>query len=394
MEQLTQVNLVRKQKLGINNGQVLIFALMTTLVILIVTIGILSLASREYIQSSYSYKNTESLSLAESGVDFAIDQLGDDVNYAGTSAPVALGNGEYEITVTGTSSQKIVTGIGYVPNKDNYKAKKTVQTVVSLSTNNISFHYAVQIGAGGLTMRSNSTISGNVYSNANIIGASNSTITGDAYAIGTISAETKPHVTGTRNPGSPVIEMPTIDYDYWKTQATTGFTYTGNLTFSDTRSLGPYKIVGDLTLDSGADLTMTGPIYMTGNIIVNSNTNLRISESFGSSGTILINDGNITINSNSIIHTTSANPKGYILLVTTSTNPAVSLSSNSTNGLFYALEGGITLNSNSRVTSVVGKQLVIESGAELTYDTGLANAQFTTGPGGGWEIQAGSWQEL
>lgn len=377
--------------------------MVTATVMLILTVAILSFSTAEYLNSSTTYKKSQAVNLAEAGVDYTIKQLTDNPNYTGTGAsPISLGDGEFETTVSGSGSSRAITGTAYIPNKANYKQKKVVKLSLTTTSDSISFHYAVQIGNDGITMYSNSVINGNAYSNGNITGSGNSEIKGDAYAVGTISSP-KPTVNPpyAKYPGSAPSVMPTLDYDYWKEQANiNNDPYTG--TYQVTNScpvtkptLGPKKIIGNFTMNSNSCLEITGPIHITGNFEMNSNTGLFLDDDFGSSGTVIIVDGTIKMNSNSYIHTTDSTPKGYILLATTnSSTSAVELNSNANEGIIYALEGTIQFNSNAHANSVVGKKFVLNSNATLDYDEGLADASFTTGPGGSWTIQKGTWQEL
>jgi len=374
-------------------GQILVIALVVTAVLLILAVGLISITSMEYLYSNAAYKKTQAISLAEAGVEKAISELNLNTNYTGTGGtPVALGSGEFEVSVSGTGELRTIEGTGYIPNKASYKQKKIVKVNLMVSSELLSFRYAVQVGIGGADLAANSTINGNVYCNAGITGASKSQITGDAYAVTTISDP--PAVGGSRHPGSPALAMPDLNYTFWKDEAAKGDTHEGDYTINSNTDLGPLKINGKLIINTGATVTMQGPIYATGGFEMNSNSNLRIDNSFGSIGTVLITDGRIILASNTTIYTTSASPKGYILLASTSTDDvAITISSNTSNGLFYAIDGGITIKSNAKAVAVVPKKLTLKSNATLDYDIGLADAHFSTGPGAGWTIQRGSWTE-
>lgn len=401
MEKPIQLNMKQKVNLETNKhrGFVLALALMIVTVAAILSIGLISISTIEYNYSNSSYKKNQSLNLAEAGVEKAIRELNLDLNYQGTQGtPILLDTGEVEVTVSGTGQSRNVEAVGYIPNKANWKQKKTVKMTLLVSSEHISFNYAVQVGNEGITMYSNSIINGNTYSNGNIVGYANSRINGDAYAAGTISSS-RPIVTGTKYPNSPTSEMPTLDYTFWRTAAADGGTQNGNYELNGNcpaskPTVGPQKIIGDFKMNSNTCLIVTGPIYITGNFEMNSNAKLYLDEEFGSTGTVIIVDGTIKLNSNSIIYTTSDSPKGYILLASTNTtDSAVELNSNASQGIIYALNGGVQFNSNAKVVSVVAKHLILNSNATLDYDIGLANADFSGGPGGGWTIQKGTWTE-
>lgn len=396
MIQRTPLRLTPKQNSATRTkGQILVIALVVTTIMFIVSTALIGITSSEYLASNSSYKKSQALNLAEAGVEKAISELNQDVGYQGTEGtPISLDNGEFEVTISGEGQSRTIEATGYIPNKANYKQKKTVKMTLLVNSELVSFHYAVQVGNQGITMYSNSNINGNVYSNGSITGYSNSRINGDAYAAGTISTS-RPIVSGSRHPNSPPSEMPTLDYDLWRNYASDGGTHEGTYELnSGSHELGPTKIHGDLKMNSNSSLTLTGPIYVTGNFEMNSNSKLYLDNNFGSAGTVIIVDGTIRLNSNSYIYTTNSSPKGYVLLASANTSDsAIELNSNASNGICYALDGGIQFNSNAKVVAVVAKHLILNSNATLDYDTGLINAEFSGGPGGGWSVQTGTWTE-
>jgi len=52
----------------------------------------------------------------------------------------------------------------------------------------------------------------------------------------------------------------------------------------------------------------------------------------------------------------------------------------------------LQINSNGTIVAMAANKLVLNSNATLTYDEGLASAQFSGGPGGSWQIRKGSYQ--
>ncbi len=421
---------MKKQK-----GVVLISTITLLYILLVTGIALVSLAiiTLRYMQKAHL--SAQALNIAEGGIDKAVWSLNHIPHYSGEEN-TPLGEGKFSISIQDIGSEKIIESTAQIPNIPPYLAQKKIRVRVTPNPQGegISFRYAVQVGEGGLRLNSNSRINGNVSSNGSITGDANSEIRGEArangnifgdtnheiygdvYAFGNISGEGNykifgdayatgtisdpPEVEGDRYPNQdpsnlpPIDPLPTINYDYWKAQANVNNDpYLGDLELnSQSLPLGPKKIEGNLTL-TNSSLTLTGPIHVTGNFEMNSNSHLYLDEDFRSNGTVLIVDGTIRINSNAIIHPTSADPKGYILLVTTSSSsPAIEINSNSSGGVYYALEGTLQINSNGDVVAIVAKQLILNANAELNYDEGLASAYFSTGPGGSWIIKRGSWE--
>jgi Tfp pilus assembly protein PilX len=387
------INFLRTSK-GTALFNALVF--LTVLVIIGLSIATLTLGGFKFI--ARSHKSTQALNIAEAGIDKALYEINKPSSTYTSETNTPFGNGTFSVQITNGSepNTKVITSTGYIPNNTSPELERTIRVVAKAESSsiNIAFSYAVQIGDQGLTMNSNSQINGNAYSNGNIIGYSNSTITGDAYAVTTIS-EPRP-TAQSKHPNSPSSQMPSIDYNFWKNEATSGGIHQGDYNINNPQqNLGPLKIVGNFNMNSNSSITLKGPIYVTGNFAMNSNSRLYLDQAFGTSGTVIIVDGTIQLNSNSYIYSTDATPKGYILLVTTSTSAnALELNSNSSNGICYALNGGMQVNSNGKAVAAVARKLTLNSNATFNYDTGLADTRFSTGPGGKWIIKPGSWQKL
>ncbi len=376
-----------------SQGQIIVIALVILGAVITSSLSLYSLLSFFSRDAQRGLAKEQAFQLAEAGIEAAIWSLNTNGNYPNNGLAVPFGQGEYKVVITNLNISSLsVESTGYIPNAINPIAQRTVKAQFSLGTQNIAFHYAAHIGQGGLILNSNATVYGNVHSNGNIVGNSNSLIDGDAQAVGTISSP-YPQVTGTKTPGVAPVAMPDIQIAYWQDQANqNNDPIIGDLNITTDQNLGPRKIDGNLTISNNAKVTIMGPVYVTGNLTMNSNTELILSPSFGSNGTVIIVDGQITLNSNAKVKPTPATPKGYILLVSTKTGPAITLNSNITGGLFYSPNGDTVLNANAHVVAVTAYKLILNSNATLTYDLGLASAQFSSGTSGGWEIVKSSYQ--
>lgn len=377
-------------------GQILVVALVFLFVILATTLSIFSLVSFFTRNATIGYFSEQTLHLAEAGVDLAIHKLNTDGSSYTGEVNTVLGSGTFTVTIADISiGVKEITSTGFIPNSTNPRAQETVKVRVTTGTETIAFHYAAQVGSGGLTMANSATVHGTVYSNGNISGSGSSKIEGDAFAVGTISSP-DPTVTGTKYPNSPPSEMPTVDSQKWKDKATQGGTTvcSPKCTIKNDTSIGPQKYEGDLEITNNAIVTMQGPVYVTGNFSISQGqTTLKPAESFGSVGTVLIIDGTLNLTQGGLLQPTSASPPGYILVVTTSTDStAIQISQTGATAVFYALEGGAQLTQTADVAALVAKTLNMAQQSELTYDTGLASASFTSGPGGSWQISSGTYK--
>jgi len=329
---------------------------------------------------------------AESVVEDALLRFIDPNKNEISSYPYSLAVGGASASIDKTTVGTIST-FAVVGNASN--RTRSLGVGVSGGVPGTTFSYAAQIGQGGLVMNSNSEVEGDVYSNGNITGFSNSVINGNATAVGTISSP-RPSVSGTKIEGADIIALPPFDEQGWKDAANiNNDPYIGNLSLdSGTTVLGPKKIEGNLTLNSNADLIVQGVIHVTGNFSMNSGSDLFLDDDFGSTGTVIIVEGTISFNSNADVFATDASPKGYIMFVSMSNNTDAAIQLNSNADLeaaLYAVNGGLSINSNGEVVSLVVQKLILNSNAEIDYDLGLINYSYSTGGAGSYDII--SWKE-
>jgi hypothetical protein len=366
----------------------LLLVFVTTLGLALVADSVVTIA-----QSKRAAQTLVAQSLCDAGIEKALWELNESGGtYVGETG-ISFATGSLDIAISGSGDVRDVYATAYVP-ADNPKVERTIRSkiVVEQSEAEVSFNYAVQVGDGGLTMYSNAKVHGNTYSNGDIQGYGNSRIFNDAYAVGTISSP-DPQIDGSTNPGADPMPMPEFDPDFWKEKANdNNDPHVGDYILnSGSHTLGPKKIEGDFTMNSNSSLTLEGPIHVTGDFTMNSNNDIYLDESFGSAGTVIIVDGVITLNSNANIHTTTADPKGFILLASLdTTDSAIVLNSNATGGVYYAVNGGAQLYSNAEIVAITAQQLTLNANAELFYDSGLASSIFSGGPGGFWTIH--EWQ--
>lgn len=159
-------------------------------------------------------------------------------------------------------------------------------------------------------------------------------------------------------------------------------------------TLGPIKINGDLTMSNNADLTITGTIWVTGNVTISNNCIVRLDSAYGDRSGVIIVDGTVTVSNNCVFYG-SGNPNSYVLLLTDKNMPdavVMTVSNNSNGVIYYASKGKISLSNNARAKEVTGYGISMSNGATITYESGLADLHFSSGPAGGWSID--SWREV
>ncbi|HYC79852.1 MAG TPA: hypothetical protein VEC17_02405, partial [Candidatus Binatia bacterium] len=268
------------------------------------------------------------------------------------------------------------------------------------------------------TIRGGSNVLGNathsVIQNTNVTGnvvadsISNCSIGGSA-TYDTRSSCTVSGAVTTPNPNTftapAVLPLPIDEtqIDAWEAEASAGGTIGTQSFNSGTRTLGPVKINGDLILTNDAQVIITGTIWVTGNITLSQTSIIRLSSGYGGlSGVIIAGvDESPTTGTITIGQSTQALGSGtagsYLMLLSQKEGVAtiaISTSQSSGSAILYAGEGMIEVSQSGSLKEITAEKLRITNSATVTYETGLANTNFTSGPGGGWEIQDQTWQLL
>ncbi len=237
----------------------------------------------------------------------------------------------------------------------------------------------------GVTVGTGST--GNAYAHT----VTNATIRGTNYCQ-TGSGNNKSCNTSLADPVQ--VAMPVSDQNIqdWKDAAAAGGTYSGDYTVSgSSTTLGPKKITGNLIIDNNGILTMSGTIWVQGNLTVNNNGNMRLSSFYGTSEGVIIVDGTITIGNNASFSGSGTSGSYIMALSTSSSTSAITLSNNAGAVTLYAANGTIDVANNGTAKSLTGYYIHLGNNSTITYDSGLANANFVSGPSGSYNIS--SWAE-
>ena len=278
-------------------------------------------------------------------------------------------------------------------------------------------------------MSNNAIIEGNIYANGTIVGSSGNIVTGGAVSadqnglIDSITSTVDMRANTLRNctvggnatynttssctfngtetvmGGNypPVVPFPLTDQQIidWKAEAEAGGVTTGNVTISTGTSLGPQKIVGNLTVGNGQTLTLTGRVWVTGDFLMDNNSVLEIDPSYLDNSEVLMVDGSAGLNNNSRIDG-SGTEGSYIILIVdsnklTNGDPAVRVSNNANTALFYARNGLVYIANNAHLSGVTAYKVHMNNNAVLIYDFGLADTSFSSGPGAAWAYDFGTY---
>ncbi len=213
----------------------------------------------------------------------------------------------------------------------------------------------------------------------------------------------------------PVIAMPISDanIEKWKQEAESGGTYNDPAHCSppDGAIIGPAKLNCDFAVSNGKKITIAGTIWVKGNISLSNNAVLQLSSEYGDlsgvivaenpdnpiqSGLIWVSNGVFICGSSGYNEDTNHcndSQGSYLMLLSNYSGSlnAITINNNVEGGIFYSAKGATLINNNTIVKEVTAYSLSIANNAELVYESGLLNAQFSKGPSAGWVLK--SWDE-
>ncbi len=261
---------------------------------------------------------------------------------------------------------------------------------------NGDFKFRTSLGYGNTFVRQ-VEVKGDLYANT----IDKSVIVNNAH-YQTISPDTT--VLGTKFPGSSDPDpkpFPITDatITQWKNDATAGGVLSGDQNISGTVTIGPKKILGNLTLSGNAHLIIGGPLWITGNVTFN-NPGIKISidPSLGPASSVVLADGKFDINNNATISGTG-DPKSFLLILSTNNSlnpvsPAINAANNSNAVVYYAKNGMVRIYNGSQLHGTTGYYLTLEEGSTVTYDAALQYFTVPTGTDDTITPLPDSWIEL
>lgn len=187
----------------------------------------------------------------------------------------------------------------------------------------------------------------------------------------------------------------------WESQAAVGGTSTGDysLAGSSKASLGPKKIVGNMHIGASAVLTVTGPLWITGNLTVDGSAVVKLDASYGSGDGIIVVGGRIIISGSSPIQG-SGTTGSYIMAVSLSDCPissscsganAIDVSGSAGAVVLVAQNGTVSFTGSASAKQATGYGISLSGSTSVSYESGLADMNFTSGPSGSWTVT--SWKE-
>ncbi len=192
----------------------------------------------------------------------------------------------------------------------------------------------------------------------------------------------------------------------YEAEAQVGGTTSGDVTITTNQSLGPREITGNLTVNGGVTLTVTGTLYVHGYISFGNGSTITLDPGYGTTGGTIVADGYVFID-NLVTFNGSGQTGSYVMLISnndcngtnsptgmscTTNNSAMYVSNNAGTVILFTPNGQMRFKNNAGAKEATAFRLYLEENATITYQTGLANANFTSGPGAGYQIE--SWKEI
>ncbi len=408
---------------------------------LIIVLGFAGPVARELRVAGDILTSKQTYFLAESAAEDAYYRITHN-KQIGTSTTLSLNGGTATTTITTPFfNQRSITSLGDV------SGGQRKVTLLAAAGDGVTFQFGTQAGQGGIIFENNAYLLGNLYSNGNVTGANGSYITGTTFAAGGLITGmsclggvasgsscsgtptghayahtiTNSKVTGTlycqtgsgnnaacnTSQPDPVTQpMPISDATItdWKSDAAAGTIVNGDVTISSNTTLGPTKIIGNLTITGSSILTIANTIWVTGNILFNgsSGSKVKLASSYAAQSGIIIADGYINIGNNTTFED-SGTAGSYILVLSTSTcdeatvaapcsaNNAIAVRNNASIVIANAQNGTVSFANNATLKEAAAKTIRLKQNVGISYGSGLINVGFTSGPSGSWGFS--NWKE-
>jgi hypothetical protein len=367
----------------------------TITVLLLVSIaagGVLILASTSVLQTRLAAAATAKLAgttLAEAGVDDAVDRLRTDIDYSGGSGTlyedpptnsVAFGTFSTQVTAVDPNTKKVVSTGTYRNGKD-----RQVVALVDVTPRRIGFGAIVSKGdvkMGGtaqiVTTPLNQHVA-DVMSNGNVSMGGGSFTDGQLTAVGTVSGTAfYPSISGSDPAPFPTASEISAQQNAYANEARSTNNVRGaiNNAGSNMTLTAPAYVNGSIDLKNGDSLTLNGGgggvIYVNGNVNLYNGSTLT-------NGVTLVVSGTFTQNGGVFTTTTGVVPTPTVVVYSNQSD-AINLTGGSAaqnQGVVYAVQGGIKLAGGATFTGalVAGSGGVTSQGNYYHYfPTNLASS--------------------
>jgi len=200
---------------------------------------------------------------------------------------------------------------------------------------------------------------------------------------------------GSTDPQPQPMPISQANIDEWKDLADDQV-HNGNLTIQwpCTTTLQRKKYVGNVTVQGGCNIQIESPVWITGQLTITGGSTVRLHPSYGISSGVIISDNKIDLNGGSKL-LGSGTTGSYMTALSTynsKSTSAIVVSGGNSSSILYAADGIIELNGGTNIREATAWRISLSGGAIVTYETGVANPFFTSGPQGSFSVVKGSYQ--
>jgi hypothetical protein len=160
------------------------------------------------------------------------------------------------------------------------------------------------------------------------------------------------------------------------------------------------KITGNLLVDGGGTLNIKGTLWVQGSVTVAGGGKIKLDPTYGTNSGVIVADGIVNLGGGGNL-SGSGQTGSYLMVLTTSNCPigigcggknALTLSGGAGAVVLNAQNGNMVLNGGSGVREATAHMITVSGGATITYDSGLVNMNFNSGPSGGYNLL--NWLEI
>lgn len=289
----------------------------------------------------------------------------------------------------------------------------------SIPNNNYDAFF--ELFTGSISSISGMTVGG-TGGDARAFSVTNSTISGNLYCQ-TGSGNNKGCDTSQAIPSPLAYPFSDANIDEWESNVVTTQTRNSSWSLSSNTSTtsAALRINGNLDISGDAQLTVTGPLYVTGNLTMSGDGRLIVGGPVYIGGNLSVSgsrEGNIfsassignvanTYVVNGTVTFTSTNPivsngqaGNYSIVVSkslcgglsTGCSQAINVSGSAGAIVLLAPDGKVTFSGSGKAKAVIAYKIELSGGTSVTYDSGLADIDFSSGPSGAWNVD--SWREI
>jgi hypothetical protein len=185
------------------------------------------------------------------------------------------------------------------------------------------------------------------------------------------------------------VPFPQASIDLWKSEALAGGTSTSRTVGSGGATIGPRKIIGNLSVSSGGTLRVSGTLWVTGSVTIDGGATVRSDDPAQSFS--IVSDGLISVSGGAHVEGSSGS---YILLLSTNAGAsAISLSGGANSAAVAAPYGTVNVTGGTEIKAIYADHISISGGAQVQYNTGMSSLNLSGASLSGGTLNIKSWKE-